>query len=93
MHTMRVTPIDETTTRIQADWLVSETAKEGADYSVERLIAFSKRVNEEDYEIAEDQAKGIMSSRYQPGPYSPVKEKMVEHFVAWYIAQMGQISP
>ena len=27
MHTMRVTPIDEKTTRIQADWLVSEKAK------------------------------------------------------------------
>ena len=70
-----------------------QAAKEGADYSVEQLIAFSKRVNEEDYEIAEDQAKGIMSSRYEPGPYSPVKEKLVEHFVAWYIEQMGQISP
>jgi len=46
-------------------------------------------VNEEDHEIAEDQAKGIMSSRYQPGPYSPVKEKLVEHFVGWYIEQMA----
>ena len=90
---MRVTPIDEKTTRIQADWLVNETAEEDVDYSVERVIAFSKRVNEEDHEIAEDQAKGVMSSRYQPGPYSPVKEKLVEHFVAWYIEQMDQISP
>ena len=93
VHTMRVTPIDENTTRIQADWLVNETAEEGVDYSVERVIAFSKRVNEEDHEIAEDQAKGVMSSRYQPGPYSPVKEKLVEHFVAWYIEQIDQISP
>lgn len=88
MHTMRVTPIDEKMTRIQADWLVNETAKEGTDYSVEQLIAFSKRVNEEDHEIAEDQAKGVMSSRYQPGPYSPIKEKLVEHFVVWYMEQI-----
>ena len=38
-------------------------------------------MNDEDREIAEDQAKGVMSSRYQPGPYSPIKEKLVEHFV------------
>ena len=90
MHTMRVTPIDETRTRIQADWLVAENAREGTDYNVERLIAFSKRVNDEDHEIAEDQARGVMSSRYQPGPYSPIKEKLVEHFVDWYIARVGE---
>ncbi len=84
MHTMRVTPINATTTRIQADWLVAEDAKEGVDYDVARLIEFSKRVNNEDIEIVEDQAKGVNSSRYRPGPYSPIKEKLVEHFIAWY---------
>jgi hypothetical protein len=29
-----------------------------------------------------------MSSRYQPGPYSPIKEKLVEHFVVWYMEQI-----
>ncbi len=91
MHTMRVTPIDETTTRIQADWLVAEDAREGSDYNLERLIEFSKRVNDEDIEIVEDQAKGVVSSRYQPGPYSPIKEKLVEHFVAWYTQQLSGV--
>ena len=89
MHTMRVTPIDETTTRIQADWLVSEDAIEGDDYEVESLIAFSKRVNDEDRGIVEDQARGIANSRYQPGRYSPIKEKLVEHFIDWYLNQLS----
>ena len=88
MHTMRVTPIDATTTRIQADWLVYGDAREGIDYNVESVIAFSKRVNDEDHEIAENQAKGVMSSRYRPGPYSLIKEELVEHFVSWYFAKM-----
>ena len=89
MHTMRVTPIDAATTRIQADWLVDGKAREDTDYNVESVIAFSKRVNDEDHEIAEDQAKGVMSSRYRPGPYSPIKEELVEHFVAWYMEQIA----
>lgn len=93
MHTVRVTPIDVMRTRIQADWLVSAKAREGEDYDVEHLIEFSKRVNDEDHEITEDQAKGIVSSRYQPGPYSPVKETLVEHFVAWYLEQLSTQAP
>ena len=89
MHTMRVTPIDATTTRIQADWLVDGNAREGCDYDIESVIAFSKRVNDEDHEIAEDQAKGVMSSRYRPGLYSPIKEELVEHFVAWYLERIA----
>ena len=71
------------------DWLVAEEATEGDDYDVESLIAFSKRVNDEDREIVEDQARGIASSRYRPGQYSPVKEKLVEHFIDWYLNQLA----
>ena len=68
MHTMRVTPIDATTTQIQADWLVAGDAEAGVDYEIESVIAFSKRVNDEDRDIVEAQARGIASSRYQPVP-------------------------
>ena len=69
-HTMRVIPIDATTTRITASWIVNEHAVEGKDYRVEDLIAFSKLVNDEDRQIVVDQAIGIASSRYRPGPYT-----------------------
>ncbi len=88
VHTMRVTPIDATTTRITASWLVRHEAIEGQDFRVTDLIGFSKLVNDEDLEIVAGQAKGVTSSRYRPGPYSPVKEEAVEHFVAWYTNRM-----
>jgi Rieske 2Fe-2S family protein len=68
MHTMRVTPIGATTTQIQADWLVAGDAEAGVDYEIESGIAFSNRVNDEDRDIVEAQARGIASSRYQPVP-------------------------
>ncbi len=89
VHTMRVTPIDASTTRIQADWLVDEAAQAGIDYDVARVVEFSKRVNDEDHVILADQASGVASSRYRPGPYAPVKEALAEHFVAWYIEQLA----
>ncbi len=36
-----------------------------------------------------DQVKGVMSSLYQPGPYSPIKEEWVEYFVAWYMERLA----
>lgn len=89
VHTMRVTPIDATTTRISASWLVDENAIEDQDYRIDELIGFSKLVNEEDHEILTEQAKGVISSHYRPGPYSPVKEAAVEHFVAWYVNRLS----
>jgi Rieske 2Fe-2S family protein len=86
---MRVTPIDATTTRISASWLVDENAIEDQDYRIDELIGFSKLVNEEDHEILTEQAKGVISSHYRPGPYSPVKEAAVEHFVAWYVNRLS----
>ena len=36
-----------------------------------------------------DHVKGVMLSLYQPGPYSPIKEELVEHFVAWYMERIA----
>ncbi len=90
VHTMRVTPIGATTTRIKASWIVREDSIEDTDYCINELIAFSKLVNDEDQAIVTDQAIGVASSRYQPGPYSSVKEAAVEHFVAWYISRLSR---
>lgn len=87
-HTMRVTPVDANTTRIKAYWLVAAEAEEGVDYDVESVIAFSKEVNDEDHDIVTTQAQGVQSQRYQPGPFSPIKEANTEHFVNWYVERM-----
>jgi len=32
---------------------------------------------------------GILSPRYQPGPYSPVREPNVQQFIDWYLGALG----
>ena len=86
--TMRLTPTGPETTRMRADWLVRADAREGADYEVERLIAFSDRVNREDRDLILGQAAGVSSSRYAPGPLVMDDESRVQHFLDWYMARM-----
>jgi glycine betaine catabolism A len=86
-HTVRVTPINAETTELQANWLVRGDAVDGKHYDTEAVIAFSKLVNDEDEGIIINQALGVASSRYQPGPLSPVKEELVDHFLDWYMTK------
>ena len=86
--TMRVTPTGPETTLMRADWLVRADAVEGVDYEVERLIAFTDRVNREDRDLILGQAAGVRSSRYAPGPLIMDEESRVQHFLDWYMAKM-----
>jgi len=45
--------------------------------------------SEQDWEICERQQRGINSSAYRPGPYSPYKEYNVDGFVRWYLKSLG----
>jgi Rieske 2Fe-2S family protein len=88
--TMRLTPAGPESTWMRADWLVRADAVEGVDYEVERLIAFSDRVNREDRDLILGQAAGVSSSRYAPGPLVREEESRVQHFLDWYIAMMKE---
>lgn len=87
--TMRVTPAGPSKTFIDLSWLVDKDAIEGVDYSIDRLTDFWRVTGEQDWELCENNFKGIESSRYQPGPYAPV-EKEVAQFVDWYLARMKE---
>jgi Rieske 2Fe-2S family protein len=69
-------------------WLVHKDAVEGRDYTLDRLLPFWKDVSEQDWQICEDNQKGVRSSRYEPGPYSNIKETNVAHFVDWYLDEL-----
>lgn len=86
--TMRVTPVDPSCTMIDLTWLVDKNAVEGKDYTTERLVEFWKITGEQDWELCENNFKGIESSHYQPGPYAPVEIDVVK-FVEWYLKQMN----
>jgi glycine betaine monooxygenase A len=85
----RITPIDATSCQVDVYWLVHQDAVEGTDYDLKKLMPFWQRTSEQDWEICAANQAGILSPRYQPGPYSSVRETNVQHFVDWYLGALG----
>jgi Rieske 2Fe-2S family protein len=82
--TFRVLPISATETALTTKWLVHKDAVEGVDYDLAELTHVWTETNNEDRRIVEENARGIHSPAYQPGPYSEVHEGGVIQFVQWY---------
>jgi phenylpropionate dioxygenase-like ring-hydroxylating dioxygenase large terminal subunit len=89
MWTMRLTAVNASTTIIDLTWLVDKDAKEGIDYTTDKLTEFWKITGEQDWKLCENNFKGIESSHYQPGPYAPVEYDVVR-YVDWYINRLKQ---
>jgi Rieske 2Fe-2S family protein len=87
--TMRLTPVSASKTILDLTWLVDGKATEGVDYTVERLTEFWKITGEQDWQLCENNFKGIESSGYQPGPYAPA-ESEVSGFIDWYLQHLGE---
>jgi Rieske 2Fe-2S family protein len=85
----RITPVDATTSQVDVFWFVHRDAVEGTDYRLETLMPFWQRTSEQDWDICEANQAGILSPRYEPGPYSNVRETNVQHFVDWYLGSLG----
>jgi len=82
--TFRVTPISATETAVTTKWLVHKDAVEGVDYTLDELIHVWIETNDQDRRIVEENAFGIKSPAYEPGPYSEAHEGGVIQFVDWY---------
>lgn len=82
--TFRVLPISATETAVTTKWLVHKDAVEGVDYDLAELIHVWTETNNEDRRIVEENAFGIKSPAYEPGPYSQMHEGGVMQFVEWY---------
>lgn len=82
--TFRVLPISATETAVTTKWLVHRDAVEGVDYNLQDLIHVWTDTNDEDRRIVEENAFGIKSPAYEPGPYSELHEGGVIQFVDWY---------
>ncbi len=82
--TFRVLPISATETAVTTKWLVHKDAVEGVDYDLQNLIHVWTETNNEDRRIVEENAFGIKSPAYEPGPYSEFHEGGVIQFVDWY---------
>ena len=82
--TFRVLPLGPELTQVTTKWLVAKDAVEGVDYHIDELTHVWTETNDQDRQIVEENAFGIRSPAYEPGPYSPVDEGGVMQFVEWY---------
>lgn len=82
--TFRVLPLGPELTQVTTKWLVNKDAVEGVDYTLEELTHVWTETNDQDRQIVEENAFGIRSPAYEPGPYSPEDEGGVMQFVEWY---------
>jgi len=89
MWFMRLTPKSPSRTIVDLTWLVDAHAVEGVDYSIERLTDFWRITGEQDWELCENNFRGVESSHYQPGPYAPI-EADVAKFVDWYLGRLNE---
>ncbi|MBO3762187.1 aromatic ring-hydroxylating dioxygenase subunit alpha [Ciceribacter sp. L1K22] len=80
----RVLPLSAEETAVTTTWLVHKDAVEGVDYDVDQLTHVWNMTNDQDRAIVEENAFGIRSPAYEPGPYSVEHEGGVMQFVEWY---------
>lgn len=82
-------PENEHLTRVLVHYLVHEDAEEGEDYQRDRVTTVWQETLKQDWKLCEGNNAGILSSCYEPGPYSSVMENAVEEFIDWYFMQLS----
>lgn len=86
--TFSVLPIDAEHTLLRTKWLVHKDAVEGIDYDIKRITEVWQATNKQDSTLVERTQRGANSEWYEPGPYSPYTEDLVEKFTNWYIQRL-----
>jgi Rieske 2Fe-2S family protein len=87
-----VLPISAGKTLVRTTWCVHKDAVEGVDYTVDNLTAVWNATNDQDRRLVEESQIGIASGAYEPGPYSPFTEGLVEKFCNWYVGRMRELT-
>ena len=84
----RFIPLTASTSAMELIWLVRGDAKEGLDYDVDKLTWLWRVTTQADKRITEDNQKGVNSSFYEPGPYSPVEPNAIR-WIEWYLGEIA----
>jgi Rieske 2Fe-2S family protein len=87
-----VLPISATKTMVRTTWCVHKDAVEGVDYTIENLTAVWNATNAQDRRLVEESQIGIANGAYEPGPYSPFTEGLVEKFCNWYVNRLSTLT-
>ncbi len=86
--TFSAIPLDAERTLLRTKWLVHKDAVEGVDYDPKNLSEVWRATNKQDSTLVERTQSGTRSAWYEPGPYSPFTEELVEKFTNWYIQRL-----
>ena len=87
--TFSVLPLDAERSLLRTKWLVHKDAVEGVDYDLANLTGVWEATNDQDSELVGFCQQGVRSPAYEPGPYSPHTEMLVEKFCNWYVGRMA----
>ncbi|MDR3506851.1 MAG: aromatic ring-hydroxylating dioxygenase subunit alpha [Caulobacteraceae bacterium] len=91
--TFSAIPLSPTETLVRTKWLVHKDAVEGVDYDLDNLTGVWEATNRQDADLVEITQAGVANPAYEPGPYSPYTEGLVEKFAEWYLARLAANLP
>ena len=89
--TFSVVPLAADRTLLRTRWLVHKDAVEGVDYNRDTLTEVWLATNQQDADLVGIAHAGATSPAYEPGPYSPYTEGLVEKFTDWYIGRLSAL--
>ncbi|MGZ7078387.1 MAG: aromatic ring-hydroxylating oxygenase subunit alpha, partial [Thermoanaerobaculia bacterium] len=84
-----IVPLGPERTLTIFEWYFRNPEAAEVKKAIDETIAFSDEIQLEDVDICEDVQRGLRSTTYESGRYSPVRENGVHHFHALYAAAMG----
>jgi glycine betaine catabolism A len=87
--TFSVLPLSAERTLLRTKWLVHKDAVEGVDYDLNNLTQVWLKTNKQDGDLVGMAQRGVRQPAYEPGPYSPYTEGLVEKFCDWYIGRLA----
>jgi phenylpropionate dioxygenase-like ring-hydroxylating dioxygenase large terminal subunit len=82
-------PIDHENCKCVVYWMVRGDAEEGKDYDVDKLTWLWEVTTHADKEIVVNNAKGIKSRYYKPGPFSE-QESAERSWVEWLLSELAR---
>jgi Rieske 2Fe-2S family protein len=88
--TFSVLPLTPETTLLRTRWLVHKDAVEGVDYDLDNLTKVWLLTNKQDGDLVAMAQAGARQPGYEPGPYSPYTEELVDKFCDWYVGRMSE---
>jgi len=75
-----IVPLSQEKTLTIFEWFFHDLASQKSRERIQRAVAFSDEVQQEDIGLCENVQKGLRSSTYDRGRYSVKRENGVHHF-------------